>query len=71
VTRSETTVLMRKVNRRLRDLNAGAEGPIAFFCECGDPECYRPVWLTALEFDEAGSAGADLLADHRRPSKAA
>ena len=51
---------------RLRDANdfmaraLGDEGPqyeIAFFCECGHPDCHLPVWLTAAEFQARVIAG--------------
>lgn len=29
----------------------GRTEPIAFFCECGEPGCDRPAWLTLLEFE--------------------
>jgi hypothetical protein len=51
---------------RLRDANdfmaraLGDEGPryeIAFFCECGHPDCHLSVWLTAAEFHARVIAG--------------
>jgi hypothetical protein len=30
--------------------NGGRAEPVAFFCECSDPGCYQPVWLTPAQF---------------------
>jgi hypothetical protein len=29
--------------------------PIAFYCECDNPRCFKAVWLTATEYDHARS----------------
>lgn len=49
---TETTVprmpdVMRRVNDLIcESLDDGAQAePVAFFCECSDDACYRPVWL--------------------------
>lgn len=34
---------------------------IAFFCECGQPDCHLPVWLTATEFQARANAGQPIL----------
>ena len=49
--------LMRSVNNNLRQRSESlpAAEPIAFFCECGSPTCYAPIWMTAASFD-AGAA---------------
>lgn len=31
----------------------GYRESVAFFCECSDPGCYRPVWLTLEEYETA------------------
>jgi hypothetical protein len=40
---------------------------IPFFCECGDPDCFAPVWLTGPAYDQlrASSEGHVLIATHR------
>ena len=46
--------LMRSVNTNLRqrsEMLAGNE-PIAFFCECANPSCYSPLWMSVTVFDE-------------------
>lgn len=45
--------LLRQVNDLMRAglRNRGPAEPIAFFCECDDPACYRAVWLTLGEYD--------------------
>ena len=42
----------RATNSRLGELLqiADVDRPIAFFCECDDPTCYQPVWLTLAEY---------------------
>lgn len=35
--------------RVLRDENSDRE--IAFFCECGQYDCYAPVWLTGAAYE--------------------
>ena len=37
------------VREGLGDDTAGTQ--IAFFCECGDEQCYEAVWLSAAEYD--------------------
>jgi hypothetical protein len=47
--------LMRTVNtaiRRRTELGARSD-PIAFFCECRDPDCHATIWMSAAAFDEA------------------
>lgn len=55
-----TETLVRPVNK-MRRVNAfiseslvvgGREEPVAFFCECGDPDCYRAVWLSPARYAE-------------------
>lgn len=47
--------VMRRVNEMMWESLArgGYAEPIAFFCECADPECYQPVWLTATDYERA------------------
>ena len=46
--------LFREVNERIKEANeevpAGAESD--FLCECGDPECTKPISLTLREYEE-------------------
>ena len=49
----ESPVMRRQVNDLMRwglDARDPSE-PIAFFCECEQDDCYRPVWLTTSEYD--------------------
>lgn len=32
--------------------HGGHTDPVAFFCECAQEGCYRPVWLTLVEYEE-------------------
>jgi len=45
--------LMRSVNNNLRQRSEAlpAAEPIAFFCECGSPTCYAPIWMTVASFE--------------------
>jgi hypothetical protein len=49
---------MRKVNDLLLDSldDPDDSHTVAFFCECADPTCYGPVWLTPSEYERARSA---------------
>ena len=46
---------MRRVNDLIWESldDRGRPDAVAFFCECGRDSCYRPVWLTADEYDES------------------
>lgn len=45
--------LFREVNERIKDISADVEAPLTdFVCECGDPECTKPVSLTPFEYEE-------------------
>jgi hypothetical protein len=61
---------IRQVNRFMRDsLVADAlDSVVPFFCECGRDACFRPVWLTAREYDvrRADEAWAAIAAAHGR-----
>lgn len=45
--------------RRINDLiskslgDDGVDRPVAFFCECGEEECYLPVWLTPIDYERS------------------
>ena len=66
--------VMRRVNELICQslANGGREDPVAFFCECEDPGCYRPVWLTPAEYEEArtDSGWAALAYGHVAPAAA-
>lgn len=49
------SVTKREINDLMRQRYWADQGPapIAFFCECDNPGCYRPVWLTAIAYDAA------------------
>ena len=53
-----TPAVMRTLNELVwEDLSSdGLAEPVAFFCECSDPHCFRPVWLTPTEYEQARSA---------------
>ncbi len=40
---------------------------IPFFCECDDPDCFAPAWLTRQAYDRlrANAANRALTAPHR------
>jgi hypothetical protein len=46
---------MRRVNDLIwESLELGGRAdPVAFFCECEQEGCYRPVWLTPVEYGES------------------
>jgi hypothetical protein len=46
-------LLLRRVNDLMREglRRRVSDDPIAFFCECDDPDCFQPVWLTGGEYD--------------------
>jgi hypothetical protein len=48
-----TPDVMRIVNELVREgfNGEGRAQPVAFFCECSDSGCYRPVWLTIAEYE--------------------
>jgi hypothetical protein len=63
VPRSEELLL-----RVLRDERSDYE--IAFFCECGRPGCYAPVWLTAGVYETRVAASQPIVQpDHLRPGR--
>jgi hypothetical protein len=49
-----TPDMLRRVNELISEslVNGGRAEPVAFFCECVDPSCYRTVWLTPAAFEE-------------------
>ena len=52
-----TPDVMRRVNELVWGglSGSGRDHPIAFFCECPDPGCYRSVWLTLAAFEQGRS----------------
>lgn len=57
---NEPTLLrMPATMRRVNDLiweglhEGGRTEPVAFFCECAQEGCYRPVWMTPLEYEQS------------------
>lgn len=50
---SRDSNLMRSVNANLRRRSESIAGndPIAFFCECGNTNCYSPIWMPVTVFD--------------------
>lgn len=53
-----TLLRMPATMRRVNDLiwesldHGGRADPVAFFCECPQEGCYRPVWLTPVEYEQ-------------------
>ena len=62
--------LMRSVNTNLRQRSEtlAVDEPIAFFCECASPNCYSPLWMSAMVFDARLTQPAWLLHDGHEPS---
>jgi hypothetical protein len=52
VARNET--LFREVNERIKEANeeVPAGGESDFLCECGDPDCTKPISMTLREYEE-------------------
>ncbi|MGH3041495.1 MAG: hypothetical protein ACRDNG_07120 [Gaiellaceae bacterium] len=52
VARNES--LFREVNERIKQVNevVPTESESDFLCECGDPECTKPISLTLREYEE-------------------
>jgi hypothetical protein len=46
--------LFREVNERIRQVNVSVDpaSEADFLCECGDPECTKPVSLTPPEYED-------------------
>jgi hypothetical protein len=68
----DPSVQKRRVNDRIWEglSEYGPDAPIAFFCECGVDDCYRVVWLSGGEYDEARRDETWwALADHRPPDR--
>lgn len=58
---------LARANDRMRESSYPlSDEPVPFFCECDDPHCYRPVWLTADEFDRGRALAEPVLAEHAR-----
>lgn len=53
-----TLVRMPATMRRVNDLiwesldRGGRTDPVAFFCECAQEGCYRPVWLAPVDYEQ-------------------
>jgi hypothetical protein len=63
--------LMRSVNRNLRERSEtrSDDEPIPFFCECANPACYSPIWMSAAAFDaKVTDQPGWLLHDGHEPS---
>ncbi len=44
----------RRINDLIwKSLDDDAGGPLAFFCECDQENCYLPVWLTPIDYEQA------------------
>lgn len=54
VTEVRNRRVMRHVNALIwESLAAGGYPEELAFCECGEPGCYRPVWLTVTDYERA------------------
>jgi hypothetical protein len=64
--------LFREVNERIRQVNESLEtsSESDFLCECGDPECTKPVSLTLAEYEQVRSRPTHfaILPGHADPS---
>lgn len=68
-----TLVRVSSTMRRVNDLiwqsldEGGRTEPVAFFCECAQEGCYRPVWLTPAAYEESRRRpdGAVVAPNHR------
>jgi hypothetical protein len=65
--RRESRVI-RSINSNLRDRSEPSDSTerIAFFCECQNPGCYMPLWMSVAAFDAmvAVEAGWLVLEGH-------
>jgi len=62
---------MRELNGNLRALSAtfAHSDPIAFFCECQNPSCFAPVWMSVTAFDATVTGKTSwLLSEGHEPS---
>jgi len=57
----------RRINELMREgLRAkDPDEPIPFFCECDADACYRAVWRTGRQYDEACRSGTWQALAHR------
>lgn len=47
------TTRTRRINDLIwESLDDEGAGPVPFFCECGQEECYLPVWLTPTDYEQ-------------------
>lgn len=60
VSGARTRVVIRRANNLMCESldTGGRSGPVAFFCECGDPDCFEQAWLTPEAYDEARTDSA-------------
>jgi hypothetical protein len=60
VSGARSRVVIRRANNLMcESLDAGGRTePVAFFCECGDPDCFEQVWLTPDAYDAARANAA-------------
>ena len=66
-------VLFRKANDRVDERaeeHASSAEPVAFYCECSDPDCTERILITAQEFENVRQHDAQFLVrpDHDVPS---
>lgn len=61
--RAETT---RRINDFLVDSleSPNPDAPVALFCECERENCYRPVWMTVVEYRRQRNEGRLLAYGH-------
>lgn len=61
---------MQRVNDSIWESldRGGHTDPVAFFCECAEEGCYRPVWLTPAEYEQhrRQQSWLALAASHRK-----
>jgi hypothetical protein len=57
---------LRATEQRQRPTQLVDSELLKFVCECGDPECRRPVFLTLVEY-EAHRPDPIIHRDHERP----
>jgi predicted Zn-ribbon and HTH transcriptional regulator len=68
----EVPDLLAEVNARVRELAESQSGGTAtwdFRCECGDPDCSRPVPLTVAEYELLRAGGSPILAEGHEQSR--
>jgi hypothetical protein len=58
---------VHELAERLESSSADTEG-WRFMCECGDPDCHEPVWLTLTAYEKVRRRGKPILAEGHTPS---